>query len=113
MAFKQCDHEEWLDSGMCLTCPPTDSWQHHAECIKYPPDTMFPENEEPHLYERARRICEDCPVIGICLEIGLEDKWGMWGGLDPVSRYKLAKSGKLPKDRLERRKYLRIYGYTS
>lgn len=84
-----------------------------AECSKGDPDVCFPPDEEPHLYAIAKRICEECPVSGFCLEIGLDEKWGMWGGLDPIERAKLAKSPKLPKDRLERRRFLRVYAYTN
>jgi hypothetical protein len=31
----------------------------------------------------------------------------MWGGLDPIERQKLLKSNKIPKERLERRAFLR------
>jgi hypothetical protein len=51
--------------------------------------------------------------VGYCLEIGLNEKFGMWGGLNPDERHKLAKSGKVPTERLERRKYLRIYAWTT
>lgn len=113
MSIKQCDHESWLDSGICLICSPPDGWQHEAECIKHDPDLMYPENEEPHLYERAKRVCEECPVVSFCLEIGIEEKWGMWAGTTPDERHKLLKSGKIPTERLERRKYLRVYAYTN
>lgn len=111
MAIKDCDHEPWLDSGMCLICSPPDGWQHHAACLDAHPDTCFPEDDELHLYDKARRMCEECPVTGFCLEIGIEEKWGMWGGLDPVERQKLNKSNKLPKDRLERRAFLRKHAW--
>ena len=113
MSIKSCDHEAWIDSGMCLICSPPDGWQHHASCIEAKPDTCFPENDEPHLYEVARRMCEECPVSGYCLEIGINERWGMWGGLTPDDRHKLIKSGKIPTDRLERRKFLRIYAWTT
>lgn len=113
MAIKQCDHEAFIDSDMCLICSPPDGWQHHANCLDAHPDTCFPEDEEPYLYEQARRLCENCPVTGYCLEIGLDERWGMWGGLDPKERLKLAKSGKVPTDRLERRKFLRMYAWTT
>jgi hypothetical protein len=51
--------------------------------------------------------------VGFCLEIGLEDKWGVWGGLDPIERSKLVKSGKIPTERLEKRRFLRVYAYTT
>lgn len=108
--LKDCEHEEWF--GICLTCTP-DTWQHHAACIDAPKDTCFPPEDEPHLYAVAKRLCETCPVIGLCLEIGLDDKHGMWGGLDPTERYALVRSKKVPKDRLERRKFLRVYAYTN
>lgn len=111
--IKDCDHEEWIDSGMCLICSPPDGWQHHAECISHDPDTCFPENDEPHLFAIAKKMCEECPVVGFCLEIGIDDKWGVWGGLDPIERQKLVKSGKVPTERLEKRRFLRVYAYTS
>ena len=111
--IKDCDHEEWIDSGMCLICSPPDGWQHHAECILHDPDTCYPENDEPHLFAIAKKMCEECPVIGFCLEIGIDDKWGVWGGLDPIERFKLTKSGKIPTERLEKRRFLRVYAYTS
>ena len=111
--LKDCDHEAWLDSGMCLICSAPESWMYLAECSKHDPDTCFPPDEEPHLYDKAKRICEECPVSGFCLEIGLDEKWGMWGGLTPDERYKLAKSPKLPKERLEKRRFLRVFAYTN
>jgi hypothetical protein len=84
-----------------------------AACRLADPDTCFPPDEEPHLYAKAKRMCEECPVISFCLEIGLDEKWGMWGGMTPDERYKLSKSPKLPKERLERRRFLRVYAYTS
>jgi hypothetical protein len=112
MAIKDCDHNAWL-SGICLICSPPDGWQHHAKCLDAHPDTCFPEEDELDLYEDGKRLCEECPVTGFCLEIGIEEKWGVWGGLDPKERLKLLKSGKIPQERLERRKFLRIYAYTT
>ncbi len=110
---KDCDHEAWLDSGMCLICTAPDSWMYSAACRDSHPDTCFPENEEPHLYAIAKRLCEECPVVGFCLEIGLDEKWGMWGGLDPIERQKLSKSGKVPKHKLDKRRFLRVFAYTN
>jgi len=114
MAIKDCDHESWMDSGICLICSPPDGWQHHANCIDAPPDTCFPEdNEEEYSYSISRKLCEECPVAGFCLEIGLNERWGMWGGLTPTERQKLSKSGIVPQERLERRKFLRIHAWTN
>ena len=113
MALKDCDHEEWLETGICLICSRPDGWQHHANCLDSHPDTCFPDDDEQYLFDMAKRLCEECPVVGFCLELGLDERWGVWGGLDPKERYKLAKSGKVPTERLEKRKYLRVYAYTN
>jgi hypothetical protein len=37
----------------------------------------------------------------------------MWGGMTPDERYKLSKSGKVPKNKLEKRRFLRVFAYTN
>lgn len=86
-----------------------------AACRLADPDTCFPD-EEPYVdaqFAIAKRMCEECPVVGFCLEMGIDERWGMWGGLDVIEREKLRKSGKVPSGRLEKRKFLRIYAYTN
>jgi hypothetical protein len=58
-------------------------------------------------------MCEECPVVSFCLEIGIDEKWGMWGGLDPIERKDLIKSNKIPAERLAKRKFLRVFAYTN
>lgn len=75
------------------------TWFERAVCAAMtdlPPDVFFPEiergNSDPHVWDRARAICADCPVKGDCLEYqmtfeeasGRRD--GMWGGLTPKER---------------------------
>ena len=113
--LKDCNCEPWLDSGICLSCSAPDSWMYSAACRLADPDTCFPD-DEPYVdvqFAKAKRMCEECPVVGFCLEIGLDEKWGVWGGMTPDERYKLSKSPKLPKGRLERRRFLRVHAYTS
>ena len=46
-------------------------------------DTMYPERHETpggkHLIP-ARKLCLVCPVRYDCLELGLEEQFGIWGG---------------------------------
>ena len=105
--IKNCEHEDFF--GICLSCSPPDEWTYAAPC-RDNPDLMFPENE---IYNEAKRVCESCPVISYCLEIGLHEKFGVWGGLDPIDRHRLLKNKELPKDRLKRRKFIRIFAYTN
>lgn len=38
--------------------------------------------EEPEEVERAKSLCGDCPVRGVCLAGALDrgEPWGVWGG---------------------------------
>jgi hypothetical protein len=56
-----------------------------------PLDVFFPEpttNGGNHLAP-ARRICLRCPVRFDCLEFGLTEEWGVWGGHSPSQRRKI------------------------
>lgn len=37
------------------------------------------------------RYCDECPVRNECLELGLEDEFGVWGGLGPDERQRLVR----------------------
>jgi WhiB family redox-sensing transcriptional regulator len=37
----------------------------------------------------AREICLRCPVIALCLKVGLYEDYGIWGGTTPEQRRKL------------------------
>ena len=64
-------------------------WMVNASCRKrkndfwYPPlDTDVPDN----YYAIGREVCHRCPVWENCLDAGIDEKWGMWGGLTPQER---------------------------
>lgn len=63
------DGVEWLDDGTIYEAfGPTDEY-----------------------YDRARDICEQCPIREECLARAMEDKerYGMWGGLTPLERRRI------------------------
>lgn len=35
---------------------------------------------------RAKVVCAGCPVQRLCLEDGLDEDWGIWGGYTPPER---------------------------
>lgn len=37
------------------------------------------------------RYCDECPVRSECLELGLDDEHGVWGGLTPQERDRVVK----------------------
>ncbi|MGB5112134.1 MAG: WhiB family transcriptional regulator [Mycobacterium sp.] len=49
-------------------------------CHTADPDLWFAEN--PTELERAKALCADCPIRGLCLNEALarQEPWGVWGG---------------------------------
>lgn len=67
----------------------TEDWRKQALCkdrhidLWYPPlDTDVPDN----YYQISRAVCRQCPVWRECLDDGVNERWGMWGGLTPQER---------------------------
>ena len=42
--------------------------------------------------DQAKAICATCPVDEFCLEEGMSEPWGIWGGYTPSGRQKLRKA---------------------
>lgn len=38
--------------------------------------------DSPAMLEHAKRLCQECPMRGLCLDGALErrEPWGVWGG---------------------------------
>lgn len=59
-------------------------WHAQASCRGVDPDLFFPEQIEgggTATAKHARRACAPCPVKAECLEAGLWERHGIWGGL--------------------------------
>jgi WhiB family redox-sensing transcriptional regulator len=70
----------WLDRGACRGLP-TQWW--------FPPAPITPESTEQ--MHDAKRICSTCAVQPQCLDYGLGEDYGIWGGLSPKQRQRLRK----------------------
>jgi WhiB family redox-sensing transcriptional regulator len=68
-----------------------DSWRKDAACRGKPTATFFPERgpEEKLAVAAAKEICASCPVRRRCLEAGMSESRGIWGGLTPPERRRL------------------------
>lgn len=59
-------------------------------CARRPKDRdlFYPAGENSEEYERARAICDGCPVKAECLGFALDtgERYGMWGGMTPMER---------------------------
>lgn len=72
---------------------PDESWLDRALCAEVSIDFWFSRRDDPS-FALARRVCRMCPVTTECLEYALDNEipHGIWGGLGPRSRQKLAKA---------------------
>lgn len=67
------------------------SWMARGRCAAEPPERFFPSDGVG--VDRARRICEPCPVKEPCLEYALRNRieHGVWGGHSERSRRRILK----------------------
>ncbi|MGH9276958.1 MAG: WhiB family transcriptional regulator [Acidimicrobiales bacterium] len=56
------------------------NWQDHAACKGVNVALFFPVGDDVRLVTAARAVCGACPVAGQCLEAGLNEPEGIWGG---------------------------------
>lgn len=61
-----------------------DRWQMDALCAQIGPAEFFPEMGGSA--RTARSVCRRCPVQAECLEAGMSEKYGVWGGLSELER---------------------------
>ena len=72
-------------------------WRQQAICRDTDPDLFFPVGTTGQALvqiERAREVCNQCPVKRDCLEFALETNQdsGIWGGTSEEERRKLRKA---------------------
>jgi WhiB family redox-sensing transcriptional regulator len=62
-----------------------------GNCRNYPPAVFFPSDGVG--VDRARKICNGCPVTEQCLEYALEERieHGVWGGCSERERRRILK----------------------
>lgn len=72
-------------------------WQVRASCrgpqatIFFPPSHFERKDEKEARENRAKAICQSCPVRKPCLEyaLGIREPHGIWGGLNETERKQL------------------------
>lgn len=65
-------------------------WQSRGECIGLDEADFFPGRGTPRpVVEATKAICEGCDVKAECLEMGMAEKFGIWGGKSEKERRKL------------------------
>jgi WhiB family redox-sensing transcriptional regulator len=70
-------------------------WMRQAACRNSDPELFFPTRGATDTVAAAQAICADCPVWVECLEYGLFERQGIWGGLTDRQRRRLRKIRRL------------------
>ena len=68
------------------------TWMQTGHCNEEPADVFFPSDGVG--VEKAKRVCEGCPVQERCLEYALKNKvdHGVWGGTSERQRRRILKA---------------------
>jgi len=64
------------------------SWKLQAVCRGMDADLWFPSATEWYVVAKAKRICWQCPVRDECLDAGIDEPHGIWGGMTPDERHR-------------------------
>ena len=80
-----------------------NEWAAQGNCYTRGVDVsvFFPRLEDPNSFiDRAKAVCEGCPVRSECLEDAMTDTHGIegvWGGLSHIERRKLQRKRRRPR----------------
>lgn len=67
-------------------------WVEDALCREVGDEIFFPPDDKPvsrDFYRTAKTVCRRCTVRMKCLEYGLDENYGVWGGTSPAERRSL------------------------
>ena len=65
------------------------AWMDDALCLDVDPDFFHPEEKGGRQGAEIRKFCAPCPVRVECLEHGLRDEHGWFGGMSPLDRQRM------------------------
>lgn len=66
-----------------------ENWRMMAACLGMDPELFFPGKGEA--LTPAKAVCASCPVRTECLDWGMEEGFGIWGGTSDRDRRKMRK----------------------
>lgn len=92
----------WLDLDELLAVDPDDqTWRQQGICTPADLAVLYPArlSEAQRAYDRAREICQECPVRLPCLAAGMSERHGCWGGCSPRDRTSVRRALEQRKDR--------------
>lgn len=110
--LKDCHHKTIEGTQICGEgCPKPDDWQNFAKCLDVDPELFYCEADDVENIKKAVRICMSCPIRGFCLEVGWDDKFGIFGSFTALERGYLRKAFQLPENPKEKRRVIRVIAH--
>ena len=91
-------------SSWGLGTDPADDWRELAACRDEDPELFFPVGSGRAAnaqIKQAKAVCARCPVRARCLEAGMSEEYGVWGGLTEEERRALRQTPERPERRCE------------
>lgn len=90
------------DPATALQWTPRPDWHERAACRDHPEPDLWHSDAAgrpgKRLNDRAKAVCRGCPVQAECLDAGLHQRHGIWGGLDPHERRQLRRAPTVHRD---------------
>jgi hypothetical protein len=81
------------------SCSP-DSWNGNTLLVGRIVELFYADEvDDPHSVELALSICEGCPVVDRCLDAGIDEEYGVWGGTTAEERITIRKGRRAAKRR--------------
>lgn len=77
-------------------------WVEVALCREVGSEMFYPPDDKPvarDFYANAKSICNRCEVISDCLEYGINEVYGVWGGTTPSERARIREHRNIHKGR--------------
>jgi WhiB family redox-sensing transcriptional regulator len=68
-------------------------------CLGMDPELFFPHRGDRRGIAAAKAVCFECPVRRPCLDQGMRQRLGVWGGFSETERKRLRKARRLPEPR--------------
>ena len=109
--LKDCQHKPIEGTEICSDCPKPDDWQIHAKCLDADPEIFYCEADDIETIKKAVRICMGCKIRGFCLEVGWDDKFGIFGSFTAAERNYLRKAFPLPENLKHKRRVIRVIAH--
>lgn len=73
-----------MPNGNVMNAP---GWYEDAACQDTDPEAFFPDqSQQPFM---AIALCNTCPVMAQCREAGMDERFGVWGGLTENDRRRI------------------------